>query len=318
MSVVTFEIQPETEINPADLYDGLLPEHVEAFEELTMLIKANKSFQLIIVEFNDINYRDFMIEKLKLFDERTTVFKPKITKHSFVAFEDYLEQASKEFKIINMVDHEKWLIATNPDWYIRGFEIHRENIGNVCKASLLLWMVKEDVKGFAVNAPNMWSWRSGVFTFNIKEPNLQTKIDESVSDFKQMPLYENSEYDKALYHYNKSLKIAEELGDRVGVADSLKQIGIIYHRRSDYEKALEHYNQSLRICEELENKSGIATNLHQIGMVYQNKREYDKALDHYYMSLRLNTELGNEVDKTKTTNAIDSINELKKKSGQGG
>ncbi|HEV7890078.1 MAG TPA: tetratricopeptide repeat protein [Pyrinomonadaceae bacterium] len=103
---------------------------------------------------------------------------------------------------------------------------------------------------------------------------------------------ERGDYDKALEHYDRSLKILEELGDRAGVARSLHQIGNIHFLRGDYDKALEHYDRSLKIAEGLGNRSGVADSFHQIGMIHQNRGDYGKALEHYDRSLKIREGLG--------------------------
>ena len=44
---------------------------------------------------------------------------------------------------------------------------------------------------------------------------------------------------------------------------------MIHHDQGNYEEAVKKYNQSLKIAEELGDKSGIAETLHQLGMIHQ-------------------------------------------------
>src|SRR5262249_30811745 len=77
------------------------------------------------------------------------------------------------------------------------------------------------------------------------------------------------EYGDALDRYEQSLRIAEELGDRAGIAGSLHQLGILHQRRGEYGDALDRYEQSLRIAEELGDRAVIASSLHQLGKLHQ-------------------------------------------------
>ncbi|HEY0073477.1 MAG TPA: tetratricopeptide repeat protein [Abditibacteriaceae bacterium] len=117
------------------------------------------------------------------------------------------------------------------------------------------------------------------------------------------------DYEKALGFYNRSLKMAEELGDRSGIAISLHQIGIIYQNRADYEQALEYYDRSLKIKEELGNRAGIAVSLHQIGMIYENRGDYEQALQYYGRSLKIEEELGNRAGIANSIHQIGIIYE---------
>ena len=73
---------------------------------------------------------------------------------------------------------------------------------------------------------------------------------------------------KALECYNKSLKIKEEVGDKLGIANTISNIGSIYQKRGDNRNALEWFQKSLRLEEELGNKQGISSLLSKIGSVY--------------------------------------------------
>jgi tetratricopeptide (TPR) repeat protein len=99
------------------------------------------------------------------------------------------------------------------------------------------------------------------------------------------------DYKKALEYYERSLRIKEELDNRVGVAASLFQIGIIHENLGDYEKALEYHDRSLKMAEELNDRASIAESLHQFGNIHLSLNEYEKALEHYNRSLKIKEEL---------------------------
>jgi tetratricopeptide (TPR) repeat protein len=99
-------------------------------------------------------------------------------------------------------------------------------------------------------------------------------------------------YDEALAETSASLQIAEALGHRPGVSDSLHQIAMIHQRRGEYEEALELYERALKMNEELGHRAGVASSLHQIGMIHQDRGEYEAALEQYERSLKITEELG--------------------------
>jgi tetratricopeptide (TPR) repeat protein len=104
-------------------------------------------------------------------------------------------------------------------------------------------------------------------------------------------VFDHGKYDKALEYYNRSLKIKEEIGDHLGVAYSLGQIGTIYRKRGEYDKALENYERVLKISEKLDDPSSFVTWLIQIGNVRLDLGDYEKALDKYKQSLKISREL---------------------------
>ena len=74
-------------------------------------------------------------------------------------------------------------------------------------------------------------------------------------------------YDEALAWYRRSLALAEELGDRAGMARSYHQLGIIAEERGAYDEALAWYRRSLALEEELGDRAGMASSYHQLGMI---------------------------------------------------
>jgi tetratricopeptide (TPR) repeat protein len=99
---------------------------------------------------------------------------------------------------------------------------------------------------------------------------------------------------KALDYYTQSLKIGEEIGDKKRIAMSFTNIGVIYHRQGDYAKAIESQTKSLKIYEELGDKKGISYSLINIGNIYLDQNDYTKAIDYYTRSLKLREEVGDK------------------------
>ena len=59
---------------------------------------------------------------------------------------------------------------------------------------------------------------------------------------------------KTLDHYEKALKIHEEMGNREGMAIQLGNMGNVFQIQGDMIKALDHYEKVLKIFEEVGNK----------------------------------------------------------------
>jgi tetratricopeptide (TPR) repeat protein len=103
--------------------------------------------------------------------------------------------------------------------------------------------------------------------------------------------HDMSDYDKAMAIYTTTFKQAEELGNKLGMGDSLNSIGWIYKLKSDYDKALDYFTRSLKISEELGDKRGMEMNLGGIGVVYDEKGDIDKSLGYFTRSLKISEEL---------------------------
>ncbi len=102
------------------------------------------------------------------------------------------------------------------------------------------------------------------------------------------------EYDRALEHLEKSLKIGEMIGDQKDIATSLKLIGIVYFNRGENDEAFEYFEKSLTIFEKIGHQPGIHACLNNIGNVYSKRGEYARSLEWLEKSLRIGEKIGNQ------------------------
>ena len=95
------------------------------------------------------------------------------------------------------------------------------------------------------------------------------------------------DYSQARRLYEESLHIAEELGDRAGVARVLHNLGVLAQQQGDYGQARHLYQESLRIAEELGDRAGVASLLHNLGSVLQALGDRAGAKACYERALRI-------------------------------
>ncbi len=119
------------------------------------------------------------------------------------------------------------------------------------------------------------------------------------------PLYQKGDYARALRISELAVRIAERTGDRTGLGNALRELGVIYNRQNRAPQALDYFQKSLAIFEETGNKSRKALLLHDIGVTYAAVvRNYEKALEYYNKSLAISEEIG---DKSMIAWAINSM-----------
>lgn len=114
----------------------------------------------------------------------------------------------------------------------------------------------------------------------------------------------HGDYSSALKHFSESLKIFQELGDKVGLAQSYNNIGAMYNFLGDIDMTSEYYRKSLEIAQELGDKQTIATSLNNLGFIYKNQGNLTLALEYYQKSLVIANEIGEEANIANTYNNI--------------
>ena len=100
------------------------------------------------------------------------------------------------------------------------------------------------------------------------------------------------DYDGAFAWYHQALTLFKPLGDRAGMAGSYGQLSMVAQARGDYDGALDWVRQSQVLFEQLGDRAGIARSYHQLGMVAQDRGDYDDALGWYRQALALFEQLG--------------------------
>lgn len=106
--------------------------------------------------------------------------------------------------------------------------------------------------------------------------------------------YFKSDYPRAFEFYNKSLDIAEDIGNEAIIAKCYNNIGLIYWRQGNYEQAIEYSENSLTINEKLGNNLEIAWCFNNLGGIYYSQKDYSKAIESYQKSLEIVEVLDNK------------------------
>lgn len=119
--------------------------------------------------------------------------------------------------------------------------------------------------------------------------------------------YYRSQWVEALGQWQLSYEIFERIGDKVGMANMLNNMGAIFFNEGDNAKALENYLLSLKLAEESKDTVRIATAMINVGSVYSAKSDtYDLALEYYKKTLELTKNLGdNELTGSVLVNIGD-------------
>lgn len=198
-----------------------------------------------------------------------------------------------------------------------------------------------------------YDFAEGLLTSNSNKRKEGLKYMSAALNTQGASYYIRGNYGRAIEYFRKCLKIKEEIGDRLGIASTTSNIGIIYKEQGDYERALEfllqtleiekelkderavgnslgnlgsvyhnqgkneialeYYMQSLEIMEKLDDKRGLAGTLNNIGVVYEDKGEYELALEYYLKSLKNREEIG---DKRAIASSLNNIGNVYRDQGK--
>ncbi len=86
-------------------------------------------------------------------------------------------------------------------------------------------------------------------------------------------------YPEALARYRLAQNIAEQIGDKAGIASTLNNIAIVHDSQGNYAQALEHFQKSLALSEALGSKAEANNTLIGMGNASRLQGNYAQALD---------------------------------------
>lgn len=114
-------------------------------------------------------------------------------------------------------------------------------------------------------------------------------------------------YSTAFDIYGVARNVAEQIGDKEGVATAWLDIGTVYYFQANYPAALEHYQKARDLFTEVTNQYESAKALSGVALIYKEQRRETEALATLQQVLREFTQLG---DKEETANALNMIGSI--------
>lgn len=102
------------------------------------------------------------------------------------------------------------------------------------------------------------------------------------------------EFEKAIYYYEESKKVYENLKDNKGIASSLLNIGIIYYNQGMYLKAMDYYKRSRKLYENENDQRGIADVYNNISIIYKTQNQLEEAQEYLYKCLEIYKKINDE------------------------
>jgi tetratricopeptide (TPR) repeat protein len=121
---------------------------------------------------------------------------------------------------------------------------------------------------------------------------------------------DRSELEKAEEHYKKALEIDREIGDRLGEAKDLDNLGTVYGQRGgpgDLAKAQEHFKQALETHREISDRRGEAAALGNLGIVYRRRGEREKAEKHLTEALDIQRGIGDRLGEARQLGNLGNV-----------
>jgi len=244
-----------------------------------------------ILIFDGLSERYKMLETIKQYGKELFKSPEEInsimTKHLsyYLRFAESISQklrGPEQIKYLDRLESEQGNFQSALKWSLE--EINKEEGARLAIALGWFWYIR----GYIFTG-NKW------FEIILENSNGLTKIVHSnaldlAGSFKQY----KSDYEGATKLFEKSLSLREELGDKSGIAISLRHLGGTAGHKGEFEQAKTLFEKSLSLERELGEKAGLCGALNNLGQVETNLGNYEKAGKLIEESLTLSREIGDE------------------------
>ena len=186
------------------------------------------------------------------------------------------EEMVKDYRALGLVTQLKFEHKEAESWYHRARDLveeHRDEetavlvfheLGTVCHAQYEFDQAK--------------SWYQQALSLSDRQGN----VAQMATELHFLGLLEQDRgivYEEAEEWYLAALERKEELGDRRGVGDECRQLGVLFHEQQQYDNAENWYHQAREIFEELGEVQRLARTYGQLGMVAEERENLAGALE---------------------------------------
>ncbi|MDX1685169.1 MAG: adenylate/guanylate cyclase domain-containing protein [Saprospiraceae bacterium] len=155
------------------------------------------------------------------------------------------------------------------------------------------------------NAEERTKWIDELYTFTDSLGNIRGI--SAADNLKGMSYYFEGNFSNALFYFQKSLKIREELKLPLASAGTLNNIGLIYFELEDYSNALKYFNRVWDIFLDTRDSSLYSIALGNMSVIYHRQGELDKALEGLMNTVEFLEKIGDERSAAITYNHLGEV-----------
>ena len=193
------------------------------------------------------------------------------------ALEAALARHAKGCAVVHVLGRRGWFDAARWD----AFNVRRERVALEARARLVFWLDAEAIEAASLGAPDLWAWRSGVYSFS--EPSaVAVAASEATAPHSSGPPIDIRSRDErlqrivAIQQWLVGEGATVEDGERVGPVDEL---GRLLYSIGAAEEALRHWREvELPLHVRRGDEWAAAVTKGQIADILQARGQLDEAL----------------------------------------
>lgn len=116
--------------------------------------------------------------------------------------------------------------------------------------------------------------------------------------------YHLGEYERARQEHEEGLQLNQALGNELGMALTLGNLGDVCRQQGDLDTAAQYYHDSLQLRQKVGDIMGEAWVIHALGVLYQQKGKWTEAQAYYERSLEIRQQIQDQRDMAESYNSL--------------
>ncbi|MDL2321575.1 hypothetical protein LJC47_04455 [Desulfosarcina sp. OttesenSCG-928-B08] len=240
-----------------------------------MVARYSPRFLQIFVAISDLLYRDFLIQHLQAglcapdADHCLLDLSKQKEWPDFSHLEDHLIHLGPSIRFVHLVNGEYWLQGKN----LEAFNLRRDAIANHLRCVLIWWLPEAAIKRIATMAPDVWSWRGGVFDLTLP---IQLMPPERLQPQKVWQIHSKEDRYQRLFEIDQMLE--NTMPDTIRFTLFIEKAELLQELGLWDETLCLLTEEVLPLCERLDDVQSKAATQGKIADIRYRRGELDEAL----------------------------------------
>ena len=163
--------------------------------------------------------------------------------------------------------------------------------------------IAEQLTGINLDSAQFYSEEAYKTSLLTKDKRIETITTIQLGNIAR----ENSEYQKALSFFNKSMKMSKEINDSILLANSFSGKGIVYSRLGDFREAIKNMYLSIPIYEKLKDTTNIARGYLNLAVELRKIKEFDKCIEYNLKALKIFNQIKEYINVAAINNNLAGV-----------
>lgn len=140
--------------------------HTSEFERMNRAIRSGGGFRLLIAQYNSSQYRDLLMVRLEKLYENSRIFRvDQENPPNFGVLQWRISELAEKSSVLYVLGLPDWSSVSDSQW-LPSLNLRRDGFAADCPIPVVFWLSDHLIKQLALQAPDMWAWRAGVFDFS--------------------------------------------------------------------------------------------------------------------------------------------------------